>query len=136
MVNKIKPRFKKKLKMVQKGDKNYRGKWQEWKINKYIKGSPDHSKWPEMIILGDIRLIYSIESESSPRPGYSWWSSELKLRSKQVEWGQPWSWLPLKYMCDDLISRELLIDPHHHHNEEICYNIITDNAYGIGLSIY
>ena len=39
-------------------------------------------------------------------------------------------------MCDDLISRELLIDPHHNHNDAICYNIITDNAYGIGLSIY
>ena len=39
-------------------------------------------------------------------------------------------------MCDDLISRELLIDPHLNHNDAICYNIITDNAYGIGLSIY
>ena len=40
-------------------------------------------------------------------------------------------------MCDDLIAKELLIDPQsHNHNDAICYNIITDNAYGIGLSIY
>ena len=128
---------------------------EEWKINKYIKGSLDHSWRYEMIILGDIRIIYSfyfisllLNSEKNLLvtcrarqfelvTNIAWvWSFLLKLRSKQVKRGQPWSWLPLKYMCDDLISRELLIDPHHNHNEEICFNIITDNAYGIGLSIY